>query len=59
MIKMKNMANNTREGDTLIEIGQNVTIIFVTTCNYDYFATISCVGHICNYSATSLQLQWN
>ncbi len=56
---MKNMANNTREGDTLIEIGQNVTIIFVTTCNYDYFATISCVGHICNYSATSLQLQWN
>ncbi len=57
-IKMKNMTNNTREGDTLIEIGPNVTIIFATKCNYIYFATISCVGHIYDYNDTNFQLFW-
>jgi len=32
---------------TLVEIGQNVTIIFVITCNYYLFATG--FGHFCNY----------
>jgi hypothetical protein len=46
--------------DPLVEIGQNVTTLFATISylqlNLDIFATISCVGHICDYIATSLQL---
>ncbi len=49
-------------GVALGKIDQNVITIFATI-NYlqlhlDIFATISYVGHICNYSATSLQLIW-
>jgi hypothetical protein len=46
---------------SLVEIGQNVTTIFATTCNINYlqlhldnFATISYIGHICDYITISL-----
>jgi len=32
---------------TLVEIGQNVTIIFVITCNY--YLVVTGFGHFCNY----------
>ncbi len=32
---------------TLVEIGQNVTILFVTTCDYQLFVTT--FGHFYNY----------
>jgi hypothetical protein len=39
--------------NSLVEIGQNVTIIFATISylqlDLDNFVTISCVGHICDY----------
>jgi len=50
---------------SLVEIGQNVTTLFTTTCDYQFFATTFghfcnyfLFGHICNYIAISFQLFW-
>jgi hypothetical protein len=50
---------------TLVEIGQNVTILFTLHViviylhlHLDIFAIIFCFNHICNYIAISLQLFW-
>jgi hypothetical protein len=44
---------------SLVEIGQNVTSLFATTCHYYLFATI--FGHFCNYFLcwSYLQLDYN
>jgi len=46
----------------LVDIGQNVTTLFAIISylqlHLDIFVTISCVGHICNYTTISLWLFW-
>ncbi len=44
---------------SLVEIGQNVTSLFTTTCNYQLFTTT--FGHFCNYFLcwSYLQLHYN